>query len=69
MIDRIFSLTLTFAVLLGSTLAIGGEFYNPRSVSHEAKAITVLPRVVITGRATPDTNLAHDDTRQTTRAQ
>ncbi len=69
MIDRIFNLTLTFAVLIGSTLAIGADFYTPRTVNQQAKAVTVLPRVVITGSVTRDTQLAKDDSRQGTRAQ
>ncbi|MEO8278863.1 MAG: hypothetical protein ABI564_04160 [Ideonella sp.] len=69
MIDRIFTLTLTFAILIGSTLAIGADFFAPQTVTHHAKAVTVLPRVVITGSVTPDTKLASDDTSRATRAQ
>lgn len=69
MIDRIFNLTLTFAVLIGSTLAIGADFYAPQTIDRQAKAIPVLPRVVITGSVKPDARIAQGQTQQSTRAQ
>lgn len=69
MIDRIFNLTLTFALLIGSTLAIGADFYHPRTVSRQASTATVLPRVVITGSVVSETTLAEGDTRQGPRAR
>lgn len=69
MIDRIANLTLTFAVLIGSTLAIGADFYNPRQVERQAAAIVELPRVVITGSVTRDATVAKDDQPSDTRTQ
>lgn len=69
MIDRIATLTLTFAVLIGSTLAIGADFYHPRQVERQAAAVVQLPRVVITGSVTRDATVAKDDHTSETRTQ
>lgn len=53
MIDRLFTLTLTFAVLCGATLAIGGEFFSSQTPQPSASSVAVLPRVVITGEVQP----------------
>ncbi len=61
MIDRVFTLTLTFALLAGGTLAIGGEFFADRSAP-AASQIAQLPRVVVTGSVTPkQTEIARAD--------
>lgn len=49
MIDRIFTLTLTFAVLAGGTLAIGNELLTQPKPA-DARRIATLPRVVVTGQ-------------------
>lgn len=49
MIDRLFTLTLTFALLAGGTLAIGGEFFSGQSAAQPSRAVAELPRVVVTG--------------------
>ncbi len=53
MIDRLFTLTLTFAVLCGATLAIGGEFFSSQTPQPSTPSVAVLPRVVITGEVQP----------------
>ncbi len=58
MIDRLFTLTLTLAILVGSTLAIGADFYSPRHGAERSSSVTVLPRVVITGRISSDSKVA-----------
>ncbi|WP_418316357.1 hypothetical protein [Piscinibacter sakaiensis] len=47
MIDRLFTLTLTFTLLVGGTLAIGGEFFPSRT--EPSQPVAQLPRVVVTG--------------------
>jgi hypothetical protein len=49
MIDRLFTLTLTLALLAGGTLAIGGEFFPTTTAARSDQAIAELPRVVVTG--------------------
>ena len=51
-------LTLTLAVLIGSTLAIGADFYAPKHGAERSSSVTVLPRVVITGRVASDSSVA-----------
>ncbi len=64
MIDRIFSLTLTFAVLVGSSLALASDFISsgaavgPAAQAPQVSAAAVLPRVVITGHVERSRNLA-----------
>ncbi len=48
MIDRLFTLTLAFAVIAGATLAVGDEFFSGQRVQ-PARVVAELPRVVITG--------------------
>lgn len=59
MIDRIFSVVLTFAVLIGSTLAIGSELYSAQAGAD--RATYELPRVVITGSIQQETLLARQE--------
>ncbi len=62
MIDRLFTLTLTFAVLAGATLAVGDEFFSNRQVQ-PAPRVVQLPRVVITGQSQPaQTDVARAET-------
>ncbi len=62
MIDRLFTLTLTFAILSGASLAIGGEFFSTESTQPAATSIAVLPRVVVTGEVQPaQTSIASAD--------
>ena len=50
MIDRLFMLTLTFAVLAAGSLAIGSEYLSSR---HPPAVVVQLPRVVVTGKVQP----------------
>lgn len=52
MIDRLFTLTLTFAILAGATLAVGDEFFSTQP-GQPAPIVAELPRVVITGEVQP----------------
>ncbi len=53
MIDRLFSLALTFCVLAGGTVAIGSELLSPRQDAVPHNSVAQLPRVVVTGKKTP----------------
>jgi hypothetical protein len=53
MIDRLFTLILTFAVLVGGTLAVGSELFAPRATAQPDARIATLPRVVVTGHKQP----------------
>lgn len=55
MIDRLFTLTLAFAVLAGATLAVGDEFFSARDTG-PAPMVVELPRVVITGSVQPSSS-------------
>ncbi|GAP37698.1 hypothetical protein [Piscinibacter sakaiensis] len=61
MIDRLFSLALLLCVLAGGTAAIGAELF---ARAEPAPTVVQLPRVLVTGRATPTIDaarLARDD--------
>lgn len=62
MIDRLFPLVLTFAVLTGGTLAIGSEFFSAQAEANHASAVVTLPRVVITGSVQQDAVVAQRET-------
>lgn len=55
MIDRFFTAALTFAVLIGGTLAIGSELFGierpgaPRTALTAQAAVMQLPTVVVIG--------------------
>ncbi len=61
MIDRLFPAALTFAVLIGSTLAIGSEFFSDQPGVNNAREVTTLPRVVITGSVQRDAIVAQNE--------
>lgn len=52
MIDRMFTLTLTFAILAGATLAVGDEYFSTQP-NRPAPIVAKLPRVMITGQIQP----------------
>ena len=58
MIDRLFSLTLTLAVLIGSTLAIGSDLLSSHTDAARTSAVIVLPRVDVTGSSVKPTAIA-----------
>lgn len=59
MIDRYFTAALTFALLIGGTLAIGSELFETnrpalqRTALAEQPSVVQLPTVVVIGRRTP----------------
>ena len=59
MIDRYFTAALTFALLIGGTLAIGSELFEmnrpalQRTALAEQPSVVQLPTVVVIGRRTP----------------
>lgn len=59
MIDRYFTAALTFALLIGGTLAIGSELFEmnrpalQRTALAEPPSVVQLPTVVVIGRRTP----------------
>lgn len=59
MIDRYFTATLTFALFIGGTLAIGSELFGMNRPALQQTALTAqatvvqLPTVVVIGRRTP----------------
>lgn len=65
MIDRLFTLTLTFALLAGATLAIGDEFLSSQPIK-PVPVVAQLPRVVITGQVQrAQTDVARAETELT----
>ena len=70
MIDRLFTLILTIAVLVGGTLAVGSELFAPRATAQADARIATLPRVVVTGKKEPaQTEMARADSRNDTAAK
>ena len=59
MIDRYFTAALTFALLIGGTLAIGSELFDMNRPALQKTALAAqatvvqLPTVVVIGRRTP----------------
>ncbi|CAM5795524.1 hypothetical protein [Rhizobacter fulvus] len=76
MIDRLFTATLTFCLLIGGTLAIGSAMLgidqpvaSPRAASAPAQVVQ-LERVVIVGkRLAPTTDVAQSDSETAPRVQ
>jgi hypothetical protein len=66
MIDRYFTAALTFALLVGGTLAIGSALFGmdrpgaPKAAA-QAHAVVQLPTVVIIGRRLPAASVASTD--------
>jgi hypothetical protein len=67
MIDRLFPAVLTFAVLAGSTLAIGSEFFSAQAGVDRTSAVVTLPRVVITGNVQQNVIVARSEAITTVR--
>jgi hypothetical protein len=57
MIDRIFSAVLTFALLLGGTLAIGSELFGMNR-QHTVRVVQLQPVVIVAKRLAPNANVA-----------
>jgi hypothetical protein len=62
MTERLFSVVPTIAVLVGSTLAIGSEFFSNQPDVDRNIAAASLPRVVITGSVQHDAIVAQRET-------
>ncbi|WP_418316162.1 hypothetical protein [Piscinibacter sakaiensis] len=63
MIDRLFPAILTFAVLTGSALSVGSEFFSEQAGTDQSSAVLTLPRVVITGSVQKAEVVAQRQTR------
>jgi hypothetical protein len=62
MIDRIFSILLTFCLLAGGTVAIGSAFLGQPARTEAAPAVVMLPPVTVIGsREAVDRPLAKSD--------
>lgn len=69
MLDRLFSITLTFAILAGGTLAIGGEWFGNQPAQSPNQLIAELPRVVVTGSVQPTNTTVATAEGETTAAR